>query len=298
MTDTTTRPHLPAVPPSGPADLTIQAPARNGASRFDLWSDPALLLIAGAVLAAASLAPTVGRSVVTLPLVLILPGHALLAALNRPDRTLSASGRFAIRVALSLAVVALVVLLVGWLFSVERPAVVTGLWLANSASAFAAWRHPLPRRSAVAASPFTQSGVLLGLAALLTVGAVAVGVILLPEPRVTPYSRLSLDGPSRDVDSPVVVTKDADPEIRVEVENGTGETVSYRVIPSIDGGFNWDSPKAVVKAGETWSGTITGPLPADACEVRLRVALSADGKESGVAPLVLYIRNERGEACR
>lgn len=47
------------------------------------------------LMAVFGLLPWAAKTVVTLPLALVLPGHALLAALNRPDRGLGAGGRIA-----------------------------------------------------------------------------------------------------------------------------------------------------------------------------------------------------------
>lgn len=268
-------------------------------SRFDEWSDPTLVLAAAGVLALVALVPHPARSLVTLPLALVLPGHALLAALDRPDRRLPGGGRLALRAVLSLAALSLVTLAVGWLVGVGKLAVVTGSWAFASACAIAAWRHPPPARRARHRSPFTQSGVLIGLASLGIVAVVAAAVLLLPEPRQEPFNRLALTGGARDLGNPVATTTAATaPDIEVEVENGTGSTASYRVVPAIDAGHAWEAPEASLEPGETHTFTVSGPLPRGACVSRLTITLSVDGEDSGVAPLVLYLRDEAGTACR
>jgi hypothetical protein len=282
------------VPVAGPAP---HAGVVGHQGLLDRWSDPILLLVAAAVLAVVGLLPWAVKSVVTLPLALLLPGHALLAALGRPDRAIGTGGRIALRVVASLAVVSLTVLAVGSVVGVSRASVVAGTWMVVSIAALASWNRVAPTRAETPGPHVTQSGVVLGLTALVGVIVVVGALVVLPDPLDSPYSRLSVTGTSKASGSPILVDSGTTATVRVQVENGTGVARSYRVIPAIDGGALWKAPKVRLGPGETWSGTIKGKIPKDACVSRLTVALASNGKPAGVAPLVLYIRNEAGDAC-
>lgn len=281
--------------PAATAELPAVPAEHQGL--LDRWSDPTLLLVAASALAVLGLLPWAAKSLVTLPLALLLPGHALLAALDRPDRSIGTGGRIALRVVLSMAVVSLTVLAVGSVFGVSRASVVAGVWLVVSIAALAGWNRDVPSAAATAGPHWTQSGVVLALTALVGVIVVIGALVLLPDPLDSPYSRISVTGTSKTSGSPIVVDSGTTASVRVQVENGTGTTRSYRVIPAIDGGALWKAPKVRLRPGETWSGTIKGTIPKDACMSRLTVALASNGKPAGVAPLVLYIRNEAGDAC-
>lgn len=286
-TDTSTLP-----PPPAPA---AAAPEHQGL--LDRWSDPVLLLVAAAVLAVLGLLPWAVKSIVTLPLALFLPGQALLAALDRPDRSLGTGGRIALRIVVSMAMVSLTVLAVGSVFGVSRASVVAGVWMVVSLCALAGWTREVPTKAATPGPHWTQSGVVLFLTALVA-GVVVIGaLVLLPDPLDSPYSRLSVAGTTKSSGSPIVVDAGTTASVQVQVKNGTGKIRSYRVIPAIDGGALWKAPKVRLSPGETWTGTIKGKIPKDACMSRLTVALASQGKPAGVAPLVLYIRNEAGDAC-
>lgn len=292
MTATAPTPVVPDPPVPPPP-----APPAEHQGLLDRWSDPTLLLVAASVLAVAGLVPWAIKSVVTLPLALFLPGHALLAALDRPDRSVGTGGRIAVRVVLSMAIVSLTVLAVGSALGVSRATVVGGVWMVTSIAALASWNRDVPTRSETPGPHWTQSGVVLGLTALVGLVVVVGALVILPDPLDSPYSRLSVTGTTKASGSPIVVDSGTTASVKVQVKNGTGKTRSYRVIPAIDGGALWKAPKVRLGPGETWSGTIKGKIPKDACMTRLTVALASNGEPAGVAPLVLYIRNEAGDAC-
>lgn len=302
MTTTAPPPPPPAPPPPpfdpGPPPAVEPAAAEAVApGLLDRWSDPVLLLISGGVLAVLALLPWAAKSVVTLPLALLLPGHALLAALDRPDRALGTGGRIAARVVLSLAAVSLTVLAVGSVAGVSRASVVAGTWMFVSVAALASWNRDVPTRAETPGPHWTQSGVVLAMTALVALVVVVGALVLLPDPLDRPFSRLSVAGTTKASGSPIRVDSGTTASIRVQVENGTNRSRSYRVIPAIDGGALWKAPRVQLDPGERWTGTIKGKIPKDACLSRLTVALASNGEPAGVAPLVLYIRNEAGGAC-
>jgi uncharacterized membrane protein len=292
---TTTTPTVPERPdPPRPPDSAM-GEYRPGL--LDRWSDPTMILVAAAVLAIFGLIPSAIKAPITLPLVLLLPGHALLATLDRPDRHLGLGPRMALRLITSISIVGLVVLLVGALFSVSRISTVAGVWAFISIAALTAWDRELPDRAATSGPRWTQSGVLLALAAVASTFVVFLAIVFLPQPRGEDYSSLALAGTSKRSGSPIVVRSGTTAEVQVRVENGTDRTVSYRVIPAIDGGEVWKAPRVRLQPGESWTGTVKGKIPKDACLSRLTISLSADGEDSGVRPLILYVRNAAGDAC-
>lgn len=264
---------------------------------LDRWSDPTTILIAAGVLALVSLIPSAIKAPLTFPLALLLPGHALLAALERPDRGLGTGGRLALRVILSITAILLMILVVGSLFGVSTATIVGSTWAFTSIAALVSWDREVPTAEATASARWTQSGVLLVLTAIISVVVVVGALILLPEPRPTPYSALAVAGTTKSSGSPIRVRSGRTATVEVEVQNGTTRTMNYRVIPAIDGGAAWEAPKVNLAPGERWTGTVKGKIPKDACLSRLTIALAAEGKDSGVAPLVLYVRNEATDAC-
>lgn len=292
MTTTLGPPSPPSLPP-----IDADAPEAHPPGLLDRWSDPLVMLVAAAVLAVVGLIPSAIKAPITLPVVLLLPGHALLAALDRPDRTLGAGPRIALRMVLSLAVVSLAVLAVGWVVGVGELSAVGSIWAVTSIFALAAWNRDLPTDAASAGPRWTQSGVLLAVTGLVAVAVVAIALLVLPEPRDEPFHRVAFAGSTKASGSPIVVSSGRTAAATVQVANGTDRTITYRVIPAIDGGLVWPAPRLRLRPGDVETVRVSGRIPRDACLSRLTVALAADGEDSGVAPLVTYVRNEAGDAC-
>lgn len=278
-------------------DLAAEAGTDGHEGLLDRWSDVTLILIASALLAVVALIPSAIKAPVTLPLALLLPGHALLAALGRPDRGLGTGGRVALRVVLSLAAISLVVLAVGSVLGVSRATVIGSTWAFTSVAAMVSWDREVPTVQESAGQRFTQSGVFLLLTAVVSVIVVVGALIFLPQPRSVAYSSISVAGTTKTSGSPLRIRTGRTATVQVAVFNGTGKTMNYRVIPAIDGGAAWSAPKVHLAPGERWSGTVKGRIPKEACLSRLTIALAANGKDSGVKPLVLYVRNETAKAC-
>lgn len=269
----------------------------GGNGPLDRWSDPTAMLVAAATLLVLALLPWAAKAIVTLPLALLLPGHCLLAALDRPDRELPGGARVALRVVLSMAMLSLLVLVVGAAFGVDRFSVLIGTWSVCTVLSFLAWNHEVPDTRTDGRHRWTQSGVLLVLAGLGAVAVVAVALLVLPRPRQEPFSSLAVTGTSKASGFPLRVRSGTTAEVEVEVVNGTDERATYRVIGAVDGGAAWDAPALRLDPGERDTVTIEGPIPTDACLSRLRVSLSRDREDAGVRPLILYVRNEAGDAC-
>ncbi len=262
--------------------------------------DPAVVLGAAMVMAVVAVLPLgAGRAVINLPLLLLLPGHALMVALRGPDAGLELAGRIGVRIVASLSLLGLALLAVGSVIDLGRTVVVLTVWavvVALGLVGVARGRAVEPEGAPAAV--WTQSGVLLGLAGVVTTALVVAGVALLPEPRQEPYARLSVAGETRDAGTPLVLEEGNDVVVHVEVENGDEDDAHrFGVVAALDGGGQWDSVAKRIGAGATWTGAIEGDVPADACLSRLRVSLTRDGEPAGVNPLILYIRNETGDAC-
>jgi uncharacterized membrane protein len=291
-------PTLPPPPAGGAAGWDEGVPpGGEAAGPLDRWSEPTVLLVAAGVLLVVALVPWAIRSIVTFPLALLLPGHALLAALDRPDRSLSGGARVALRVVVSLAAISIVVLAVGAVFGVDRFSVLIGVWLFSTICGFIAWGYEVPTARAEGRHGWTQSGVLLAITGIIAVVVVAVGLAVLPEPRQEPFSSLGLAGTTKASGFPLRVRSGTTAELEVEVRNATDQRATYRVIGAIDGGAAWDAPEVVLDPGEREVVDLEGPIPADACIARLRISLSANREDAGVRPLIVYVRNEAGDAC-
>jgi uncharacterized membrane protein len=148
-----------------------------------------ILVVVAITLVAATLALLVSADIVlirilTLPLVLVLPGYALTSALF-PRRTLGVPEHLVFILSLSLVIVILGGLALNWtsfgLRASSWAVLLGGITLGASAVALVRWRGqstPAPRGLRVGHVGLTlRQGLLLGLAALIVCGAVAVSII-------------------------------------------------------------------------------------------------------------------------
>ena len=94
----------------------------------------------------------------------------------------------------------------------------------------------------------------------------------LPGSTPAPYSAIALGGSWSDVSRVTVVPPHEKLSVDVTVENHTARTVSYRVVPKLSGAA-WTTSSVRLAPGRSWSGSVSGTVPAGGCLHRLRIGL-------------------------
>lgn len=268
----------------------------------------AALIAAGAVaIVVLALAPAPLR-VLNLPLILLLPGFAVLTAALGPDRPRPLAVRLVAFLATSLVTLALAGTLVGlpgYTFTRERA--LAGVVLALLACAgVIAWSPRWPGRTATAPDDDVEldgagsddpddrhppiAGLVVGLAGLVVVLGVATAVHRSP----VQFSSLRFAGVE-------AVEPMADPgsqpvEAPIEVTNETDSRRDYEVSAGIDGILAWGTQRFSLDPGQTWSGTVGGPVPPSGCLQRLAVDLSSPNEP--IQRVSRWIAPQAGEPCR
>ena len=227
------------------------------------------------------LAPAISivRLVCALPLVLFLPGYAITAACF-PQRPLDAVERLLFSLGISLAVTALIGLVLQWThLSLQASTWAIVLSMTVVAASAIAWlrRKQYAAAEASPASmhsrPSFREGLLLGLAILVT--GTAVGIARLPTPpsSVSGYTLLWMvpagDGNVND--------------FRLGVSSQEFEATTYRLQVSVDGRLIGEWPELKLAPGDSWESLI---------------GLPSDRAGAGSVEAVLYRSDDPGTVYR
>lgn len=210
--------------------------------------------------------PNPVRALLAMPIVLIAPGYALLLALGRnlaaEDRVRTAC----LAVALSIAVVPILVLLA---YVVRRPletaTVLTAIIVGTLA--FAAVSIVVHRGGDRASPTHGPRGWLVGSAA---VGIVAVGLLVLvarlalPGGTAARFSAISLDGTWARTSTVTVLAPGTTLSVDVRVDNASGRTQHYDVVPAVTG-VRWTGASFDLPSGESWRGKVSGTITSGGC---------------------------------
>ena len=222
----------------------------------DLAAVMACAVLSGA-LAIMAPASSVVRAAFALPLVLILPGYAITAALF-PPRSLDTAERCLFSIGLSLAVAALLGLALHWTpWGLQASTWVIALSGTVLGASTIAWMR---RRQdhALATSPVhmrldvsLRQGLLLGLAVLVTGAAIKLAQMPSPPDGVSGYTLLwmiPVDGETAD-------------HLRLGVNSMEFDTIAYRLQLIVDGQVMYEWPELRLAPGESWE--TTGKLQRD-----------------------------------
>jgi hypothetical protein len=218
--------------------------------------------------------PNPVRAALSLPIVLLAPGYALLLAVGRnlaiEDRVRGAC----LAVALSIAVVPMLVLIA---YVVRRPletsTVIAAIVIGTIA--FAAI-SVATRRDDLRAAP--SSGPRGKMLASATVGIVAIGLLVLVARLVLPagtaarFTAISLDRSWAETNSVTVLAPGKTLSVDVRVDNESGRTQHYDVIPQVTGA-RWAGASFDLPSGESWRGKVSGTITAGGCLHRLQISL-------------------------
>jgi hypothetical protein len=229
------------------------------------------IVLAYAAAGAASVAlPQPARALVAAPVLLLVPGYALLHAVGaRCDRIT----RLALSAALSLAIVPLAGLGVwavrGTLDAELVLAVLAAFAILPAVAALAR------RRRAAAGPPGGGSlGGAIRLAAVAggAVAVLAVSLHVLPGAPPPPFTQVALAGSWAGLHDAVTVEPGARVVVDVEVTNRTGAPAMLLVEPTMKGA-SWRGQAVRLADGATWRGTVEGAVPRGGCLHRLRVGV-------------------------
>ncbi len=219
---------------------------------FDLVLCSALAAVA---MTLALLAPDIGpvRALVALPLVLFVPGYALVAAAF-PAGRLGTIERLLFSLGASLAVAALAGLLLHWTTLGLRPAawaVALGniTLVASLIALVRRWRQPVGDPVQRAAGLTLAQGGLLGLAMLLVAGAVLIARDGAIQQRAAGFTQLwVLPDSAAQVDS-----------VRLGVSNREPGEIGYRLLVTASGTIIGSWPRITLGPDEQWEATVALP---------------------------------------
>jgi len=219
---------------------------------FDLVICSALAAMA---MTLALLAPEIGvvRALVGLPLVLFAPGYAIVAAAF-PAGRLGTIERLLFSLGASLAVAALVGLLLHWTALGLRPAAwavaLGNITLVAALIALARrWRQPAADTRQRGAGVTLAQGGLLGLAVLLVAGALLIARDGAIQQRATGFTQLwVLPNSATQIDS-----------VRLGVNNREPGAIGYRLLVTASGTIIGSWPRITLGPDEQWEATVALP---------------------------------------
>lgn len=279
-----------------------------GGRRLEL---PTLLFVGLALLVVTAVLPR-PWSLLSLPLLLVVPGWAILTACFgiRVGELLL---ELALAVVLSLAAIALLALAVhASPFAIHRWSMLTAV--AFAVLVFAAIgvarpavtsidlrAEPVAGGTAPAGAPPAGGQPLLAVAFVAVVLLVAtlalvVARIALPDQRDAAFSTLALAGASAEIDGPVERNTDGEVTVEVTVANHTDRTQEYTVTADVAPGTSWDDHTVSLAADETGTFEVAGPVPPSGCLRRIELTLEGGGAEQAPS-VVTYVEPTNGLDC-
>jgi uncharacterized membrane protein len=265
-----------------------------------------LLLVALGVMNLGVLVPLPAlRAALTLPLALLVPGYAVMMAVFGHRARRDAPLTLAFTVLLSMATYPLVALAL----SAAAIPIRTGSVMLSTDGfvallvAMAVLRTRRERRpTGVSGVPFVTTtglrspwngacgGVLF--AALVAIGIAALAAALSPWPAPTdqPYTQFYLAGSWAHLSTIVRARSHQKLVVDVGITNQTHRRQRYQIVPRLDGGPGWPGRAVTVPAGRSWTGSMSGYVPADGCVHRLSIALRMGRNGKALSPLTLWVR--------
>jgi uncharacterized membrane protein len=280
-------------------------------------SVPTLVLLAStAVMTLGVVVPVpLLQVIVTLPIALLAPGYALIGAafgsrarldvvpalalsalLSMGSYMLLGLGLYAASIRLSTESVlagtdGIILLLVAVALLRARLGLPVATWPAASFDAVASTRSPWHR---------VQGGMLFGSGLAIVAAALFVTMYLLPKSVDPPYTQLYLAGPSSHISSIVQTQPHYKLVVEVGVTNHTHRQHTYRITPLLDDVTRWHERTVTLPVGRTWTGSVSGYVPAGGCVHRLSIALNTPESRGVPARLILWVRGARGlpASCR
>ncbi len=240
--------------------------------------------VAAVAMTLALLAPAIGpaRALIALPLVLFTPGYAIVAAAF-PSGRLGRIERLLFSVGASLALTALAGLLLHWTALGLRPAawaVALGniTLVASLIALVRRWRQPDSAPTQRIAGMTLVEGGLLGLAALLVVGALVIARDGAIQQRATGFTQLwVLPDSAAKEDS-----------VRLGVSNREPGQIGYRVVATASGTIIGSWPQITLGPNEQWETTVTLPTAQPAAATVEVLLYRLDAPENAYRRVLFY----------
>jgi uncharacterized membrane protein len=249
------------------------------------------------------------RAALTLPLALLVPGYAVLMAAfghrPRPDAPLT----LAFIVLLSMATYPLAALA---LYAAAIPIRIGSVMVSTDGLVtflvvVAVLRGGRERRTTdISVAPFVtttvlrspgseaRGGVLFAALVAIAIAALAGTTPLLPAPTDRPYTQFYLAGSWAHLSSIVRARSHQKLVVDLGIINQTHRWQSYQLVPRLDGGPGWSGRTVTVPSGRSWTGSMSGYVPADGCVHRLSIALRVGRNGKALSPLTLWVRGAPG----
>ncbi|MFL5656160.1 MAG: DUF1616 domain-containing protein [Ktedonobacteraceae bacterium] len=236
----------------------------------DIFVVIALTIIAVALAFTVAPVNVLGR-ILTLPLVLVLPGYALVAAMF-PKQALGGAERAVFSLGLSLVIVILGGLVLNWTpFGLQAAS--WAVFLSGISLGACAVTLVRRRGQSISTSGWLwagnigltfRQGLLLGLAAVIVCGAVAVSIIGAERQSYAGFTQLWIlpaGGAS------------AEDAVRLGVSNMESTAMEYRLAVNVNGKVVKEWPSIDLNPNEKWEATLVLPLTASAGDARVEADL-------------------------
>lgn len=144
------------------------------------------------------------------------------------------------------------------------------------------------------ADPFIH--VVASMCTVIAIAIVVVGLQVIPERQPDPYFRISLAGTWSLVDDVVKITDDIDPNVTVQVQNGTTAIQRVSVLAGFTGQQRWPGVSVTLNPGEERTVTVNGPVP-KGCNLELKIALAGGETSLAAEPIKLYFDHRDTAEC-
>lgn len=235
-----------------------------------------------------------------LPVMLLLPGFALVTALLGAFRPSSLLARVISWLAASLASLAVVSTIVSLPdLELTRGRVLAGQVLVILGCAALAWLSPASNGEPTSTEPERRlvgqalAAMVVGVG--LAVAAVAFGLATSEDPTV--FIRMSLSDP--EASAPLAHPGDGSTSVEVVVRNDDDQVRRFELVPAVEGvgGVAWDRVTFELPPGQEWVGEVAGPVPASGCLQRVGVKLRVDDADSNVNRLTRWVAGQDGVPC-
>jgi hypothetical protein len=139
-----------------------------------------------------------------------------------------------------------------------------------------------------------RGGVLVAVLVAIAIAALAAALPLWPAPTDQPYTQFYLAGSWAHLSTIVRARSHQKLVVALGIINQTRRRQRYQIVPRLDGGPGWPRRTVTVPGGRSWTGSMSGYVPADGCVHRLSIALRVGRKGKALSPLTLWVRGAPG----
>lgn len=262
------------------------------------------ILFAGLVV----ILPAAFRPPLAIP-ALLLPGHAVIAAIFGQQLGFVGYRRVALSVVLSLTSypILAILMITAEIRLTQQSVVISTTLLIFVCSAAVKFRErrtndafpqrPANREELTERVPVALRQFFIPVASITVAFIViAASPTLFPRADAQEFTEFSLSKRWSLARGSVPIDPEVEPSVEVHVRNGTATVQQYTISPSIGDTQRWAKLDLTLEPGQTWQGSVSGPIPAGACRSRLEIALNQPGDHTSFDPLVLFF-DDSAEGC-